>query len=101
HLSNHFLGQYASSRQIERRTMSSGALHKLMMYDWPGNVRELEGFILRALILTASSSLQPDDLTLPQQISNYPPENPPLRQAKTNMIHNFELNYLTNLLAEH
>jgi DNA-binding NtrC family response regulator len=101
HLSNHFLVQYARARQIERRTMSSSALHKLMMYEWPGNVRELEGVILRALIFTASSSLQPDDITLPQQISNYPPENPLLRQAKTNVIHNFELNYLTNLLTEH
>ena len=93
--------QYAKTRHIERRTISSGALHKLMMYEWPGNVRELEGVILRALILTVSSSIQPEDITLPQQSSKPPQENPLLRQAKTNMIHNFEVNYLTNLLVEH
>jgi DNA-binding NtrC family response regulator len=101
HLSNHFLVQYARARLLERRTICSAALQKLMMYDWPGNVRELEGVILRALILTTSPILQAGDINLPQQSSNSPQQNPLLRQAKTKMIHNFELSYLTNLLAEH
>jgi DNA-binding NtrC family response regulator len=101
HLSNHFLLQYSAQHHTTERTISNDALHKLMSYEWPGNVRQLEGVILRALILTASSSLQPEDIALPQQSSNSQQENPLLRQAKTNMIHNFELNYLTNLLAEH
>ena len=67
HLSNHFLTQYARERNTERRSISSDALHKLMAYEWPGNVRELEGVILRALVLTTSSSLQPEDMNLPQQ----------------------------------
>ena len=67
HLSNHFLTQYAKERNTERRGISSDALRKLMAYEWPGNVRELEGVILRALVLTTSATLQPEDINLPQQ----------------------------------
>jgi DNA-binding NtrC family response regulator len=101
HLSNHFLMQYAKERNTERRGISSEALHKLMTYGWPGNVRELEGLILRALILSASATLQPEDMNLPQQSPTRVRENSLLRQAKTNMIRNFEVGYLTNLLAAH
>ena len=69
HLSNHFLTQYARERNTERRGISSDALRKLMAYEWPGNVRELEGLILRALVLTTSATLQPEDINLPQQSS--------------------------------
>jgi DNA-binding NtrC family response regulator len=61
HLSNHFLTQYAKERNTERRGISREALQKLMAYEWPGNVRELEGVILRALVLTSSTTLQPED----------------------------------------
>ena len=101
HLSNHFLTQYARERNTERRGISSDALRKLMAYEWPGNVRELEGVILRALVLTTSATLQPEDINLPQQRLRPTQENTLLRQAKTSMIHNFELSYLTNLLAAH
>jgi DNA-binding NtrC family response regulator len=100
HLANHFLAQYATERDCERRCISSDALRKLMAYEWPGNVRELEGVILRALVLTTSATLQPEDINLPQQFVN-PAREHSLRQAKTNLINNFELSYLTNLLAAH
>jgi DNA-binding NtrC family response regulator len=100
-LSNHFLTQYANEHNTERRGISTGALQKLMGYEWPGNVRELEGIILRALILTFSATLQPEDINLPQQKSRPIQANVFLRQAKTTMIHNFELGYLTKLLAAH
>src|SRR5215475_317006 len=67
HLSNHFLLEYAKEHNTTRRGISSEALRKLMDYEWPGNVRELEGLILRALVLTFSATLQPEDINLPQQ----------------------------------
>src|SRR5262249_21372803 len=101
YLSNHFLTQYARERNTDRRDISSEALGKLMAYEWPGNVRELEGVLLRALVLTTSAILQTEDITLPQQSQMPPSDNALLRQAKTNMIQNFELDYLTKLLAAH
>jgi two-component system, NtrC family, response regulator GlrR len=101
HLANHFLAQYARERNTERRGISSEALSKLMAYEWPGNVRELEGLILRALVMTTSATLQPEDINLPPQSLKSAQENTLLRQAKTSVIQNFELNYLTKLLASH
>ena len=100
HLANYFLTQHAREGNSERRAISGDALRKLMAYDWPGNVRELESVILRALVLSASATLQAEDIKLPHQ-SPMPPQNGLLRTAKTNVIHNFELTYLTNLLAAH
>jgi len=101
HLSNHFLTQYAKERNAEPRAISGEALRKLMAYEWPGNVRELEGVILRALVLTPSAILRSEDINLPQQSPRSVQENTLLRRAKTNMIHNFEVSYLTKLLAAH
>jgi two-component system, NtrC family, response regulator GlrR len=101
HLSNHFLAQYAKEHITEPRSISSEAVRKLMTYDWPGNVRELEGLILRALVLTASTTLQPEDINVPQQTLKSTQGNTLLRQAKTTVIQNFELDYLTKLLASH
>src|SRR5262249_53320402 len=101
HLANYFLTQYAKERNTERRVISSEALRKLMAYEWPGNVRELEGVILHALVLTTVATLQAEDMDLPQRSPRPLQENTLLHQAKTNVIHNFELNYLTKLLAAH
>jgi two-component system, NtrC family, response regulator GlrR len=101
HLSNHFLAQYGKEHNTEPQSISSEAVRKLMAYEWPGNVRELEGLILRALVLTASTILQPEDINLPQQSSRPLQENTLLRQAKNNLIQNFELTYLAKLLAAH
>ena len=101
YLSNHCLAQYARERNAERRGISRDAVSKLMAYEWPGNVRELEGVLLRALLLTASPILQADDINLPPQHLKPAEESTPLRWAKTSMIQNFELNYLTRLLAQH
>jgi DNA-binding NtrC family response regulator len=40
-------------------------------------------------------------MNLPQHTTEPGRDNPLLRHAKTDMIHNFELTYLTNLLIEH
>jgi DNA-binding NtrC family response regulator len=101
HLSDHFLRYYAKEHNTDRRSISGEAMRKLMAYGWPGNVRELEGVILRALVLTTSTTLQPEDINLPQQALKPTQENILLRDAKTSMIHNFEFTYLTSLLAVH
>jgi DNA-binding NtrC family response regulator len=99
HLSDHFLTQYAQEHDTERRGISGEAVRKLMAYHWPGNVRELEGLILRALVLTASTILQPEDINVPYESPRL--LHTLLRQAKNNLIQNFELDYLTRLLAAH
>lgn len=56
-----FLEQYGQKYGRDIRGCSPGALSKLEKYRWPGNVRELQHMIERAIIMTESPVLQPED----------------------------------------
>lgn len=63
-LSNHFLKIYSKKYRKSLRGITSAALKKLMHYAWPGNVRELQHAIERAVIMTETPSLEPEDFIL-------------------------------------
>jgi DNA-binding NtrC family response regulator len=46
------------------RRISTKALEKLKRYDFPGNIRELRNLIERALILSVTPEIGPDDFPL-------------------------------------
>ncbi|HXX92879.1 MAG TPA: sigma-54 dependent transcriptional regulator [Planctomycetota bacterium] len=56
-LAEHFLKRH-------RKSLSKGAMKKLLEYDWPGNVRELANVIERASVLCASEEI-PGDVIAP------------------------------------
>ena len=60
-LVDHFLDKYARKYQRGIKGVQPAALKKLAAYHWPGNVRELEHMIERALIMTETTILQPED----------------------------------------
>src|SRR5690606_29534786 len=60
-LVNHFLDIYTRKYQRDVKGVSPAALKKLQKYHWPGNVRELQHMIERAMIMTESTILQPED----------------------------------------
>jgi two-component system response regulator HydG len=60
-LAQHFLERYAK-RTGERKTLSSGAVQKLIEYPWPGNVRELENMIEQAAALAPHAELSDLDI---------------------------------------
>ena len=63
-LSNHFLKIYSKKYRKSLRGITSAAMKKLMHYAWPGNVRELQHAIERAVIMTETPSLEPEDFIL-------------------------------------
>lgn len=63
-LSNHFLKTYIKKYRKSIRGITSAAFKKLMHYSWPGNVRELQHAIERAVIMTETPSLEPEDFIL-------------------------------------
>lgn len=63
-LAGHFLKIYAKKYRKPIRGITSASLKKLMHYTWPGNVRELQHAIERAVIMTETPSLEPDDFVL-------------------------------------
>ncbi len=66
-LTDHFLKSYAKKYKKSIRGISAGALKTLTQYHWPGNVRELQHAIERAIIMSDSDTLQPDDFILSPQ----------------------------------
>jgi DNA-binding NtrC family response regulator len=57
-----FMKKCAASRGKQIQGVSESALAMLVDYTWPGNVRELENVIERAVTLSRSEKIVPDDL---------------------------------------
>ncbi len=63
-LAEHFIGIYSKKYRKKIKGINSEAMKKLSQYQWPGNVRELQHAIERAIIMSDSDTLQPDDFIL-------------------------------------
>ena len=61
-LVSHFVAKYSKRFHVKAKAVSPEALVCMVNYDWPGNVRELENTIERALVLSVSDAVQPEDL---------------------------------------
>ena len=100
-LAVHFLHRYDTQYGRRPQQFSAAALHELMAYSWPGNVRELETVVHRAVLLTSSSVLHPDDIELPFPSDSAVSQNDSFRKAKAQVIEQFERTYLMHLLSIH
>jgi len=63
-LAEHFLKNYAKKYKKEINPISERAIKKLELYPWPGNIRELQHALERAVILSESHVLYPEDFLL-------------------------------------
>jgi DNA-binding NtrC family response regulator len=60
-LAQYFLNNHCRKYHRPQKSISAATLNKLLKYPWPGNVRELQHAMERAVILSESQVLQPDD----------------------------------------
>ncbi|HPC47590.1 MAG TPA: sigma-54 dependent transcriptional regulator, partial [Deltaproteobacteria bacterium] len=60
-LVDHFLRTFSPAKG-RTKTITEGAIKKLMQHDWPGNVRELKNIIERLVIMTPSDTITADDI---------------------------------------
>jgi two-component system response regulator AtoC len=60
----HFLNLYNREFHKKFAALSSDVLEKLYSYHWPGNVRELRNVLERAILLSPSPEITPDDIVL-------------------------------------
>jgi transcriptional regulator with GAF, ATPase, and Fis domain len=61
-LADYFIAKYIKKFDMRAKKISPEAMACLVNYDWPGNVRELENAVERALVLSVSDVVQPEDL---------------------------------------
>ncbi|HEY6403433.1 MAG TPA: sigma 54-interacting transcriptional regulator [Blastocatellia bacterium] len=61
-LADYFVTKYAARCQRRIKGVTASARACLERYDWPGNVRELESAIQRAVVMSATEFITPEDL---------------------------------------
>jgi Nif-specific regulatory protein len=61
-LAEHFVTKYSKKCKIKPKPIAAETMACLVNHEWPGNVRELENAIERALVLSVTDDLQPEDL---------------------------------------
>ncbi len=89
-IAKHYLNLYVKKYGKPRMDFERETLEKLEKYPWPGNVRELRHAVERAVILTESANLQPDDFSLqaatggPKTI--FPPDNMNLEEIERTLV---------------
>lgn len=67
-LAEHFIRIYAKKYKKNIRGLQSASLKKLQQYHWPGNVRELQHSIERAVIMSDTDMLTPEDFNLTSSV---------------------------------
>lgn len=60
-LADFFLKKYASKYNKPNLKINRQAQEKLLKYNWPGNIRELQHTVEKAVILSDSNILKPED----------------------------------------
>ena len=95
-----FLKKCAQGRGKEVKGVSESALAMLADYSWPGNVRELENVIERAVTLSHSDIIGPDDL--PIQVQGARGDRRILDEAaeRTLPLHEVEKEYIVKILEK-
>ncbi len=97
-LAQHFLRKSAAAAGKTVLGLARPTLERLGAYRWPGNVRELEHVIERAVVLTTSTLLQPEDL--PPEIRAAEPLPPPGLPARRMTLEELKRWYVEQVLAE-
>lgn len=75
-LAEHFLRRFAQEMNKSLESISREAMDEMMLYEWPGNIRELENAIERAVVVSKSTRIMPEDLPIFRiEFCNLPKDN--------------------------
>ena len=96
-LTRHFLEKFAHGAQRPVKRLAPEALALLAGYPWPGNVRELEHVIERAVALSSSETILPDDF--PPHV-RHAPEGAPRLPATRMTLEDVKRWYVNKILEE-
>lgn len=109
-LANHYLKHFSKGSINEVKGISQNALELMERYHWPGNVRELQNVMERAVSLTVSKIIVPEDLPEQIRLAGKPdvcispiitPTGSNYKEAKKDWLDLFEKQYLSDLLKRH
>ncbi|MBI4469137.1 MAG: sigma 54-interacting transcriptional regulator [Acidobacteria bacterium] len=100
-LADYFLQRARAKVNKRVEAISPRALGLFRNYHWPGNLRELENIIERAVVLSSSSMIEPEDLPLHVQEDgmNFEADHG-FMSAKAQAVEQFESRALSRYLIE-
>ena len=81
-LAEYFVQKYTKKCKLKPKRITPETMACLVSYEWPGNVRELENAMERALVMSISDDLQPEDLP-----ESFLEKNPPAGVASAQYHH--------------
>lgn len=108
-LVDYFIKKYSQEYNKSVTGASPEAVELLMTNHWHGNVRELENKIQQAVVMSTGGIILPRDLLFFQESAEPEPKfqtdnnniyKETFAKAKKRMVHSFEREYLTRLLAQ-
>lgn len=79
-LALYFLNRLQRDTPGPKKRFSREALEAIMRYPWPGNVREMINRIRKALLVSESTLITPEDLSLGEEATSQ--GVPPIKEAK-------------------
>jgi DNA-binding NtrC family response regulator len=98
-LATHFLKLFEKKYRKQSLKISNPALRKLTKHSWPGNVRELQHTIEKAVILTDSDILKPEDFIFRDVMASSNDKAETLDQVEKRMIQAALAKYGDNLTS--
>jgi len=76
-LTEYFLSRYCEKYNTSPKKISGKSIDILMKYKWPGNIRELKHTIEKAVIMSDSNVLKPEDILFSQlKVPSIPVQKP-------------------------
>lgn len=96
-LAEHFMKMYNTKYRKTITSIAPTTVKKLQKYSWPGNIRELQHAIERAIIMSDTDVLQPDDFFFLAQ----KPENNISVEADNFKLDEVEKNVIQRAINKH
>jgi len=93
-LATHFLRKYSNENSREITSFDPEVMRAFKSYDWPGNVRELENAVERAVVMSTSNVIVPENIrksimsATNRALSNMPAGGMSLRKVERTVILN-------------
>ena len=89
-LVEYFLNIYCKKYNIQKKRINAGTLKRLQKHGWPGNIRELQHAVERAVILSESNILEPQDFFMDdasnKKDDSFTPDNMNLNEVEKLLI---------------
>lgn len=96
-LAQHFMLTYNHKYRKNISSIAPSTIKKLQKYSWPGNIRELQHAIERAIIMSDTDTLSPDDFFFLAQ----KPENNTAAEADNFNLDEVEKNVIQRAVNKH